>query len=303
MKALWAACLLAFVFVPTVFAADPPPVRRTEVIYGRKFGTALTLDVIKPADPNGYGLIFMVSGGFFSSHEALDGALKSGLLTALLERGYTIFAVVHGSQPRFVIPEIEEDVHRAVRFVRAHAGEYGVKPDQFGVFGASAGGHLSLTLGTQGGPGNADAKDPIDRESSAVQAVACFFPPTDFLNWRNPGDDAVGVGVLKDFKPAFGARSDTAEGRAAYGKEISPLNYVTASMPPTLIIHGDADKLVPIYQAEQFLKKCQDAGVKAPVKLIRKEGKDHGWPGLDQDLVFFADWFDQYLRGVTPPPK
>jgi acetyl esterase/lipase len=272
--------------------------KRTEVVYGRKFGTALTLDVIQPVKPNGYGVMFMVSGGFFSSHEALDGALKSGLLSPVLERGYTVFGIVHGSQPRFVIPEITEDIHRAIRFVRAHATEYGVKPDQFGIFGASAGGHLSLTMGTQGGPGKPDAKDPIDRESSAVQAVACFFPPTDYLNWRNQGDDAVGVGVLANFKPAFGARSDTAESRTAFGKEISPVNFIKADLPPTLIIHGDADKLVPIYQAEIFLKQCETAGVKAPVKLVRKPGADHGWAGIEKDVVLFADWFDTHLRGL-----
>lgn len=296
-------CLLLAVSLPPFLqAAEPPPVTRTELIYGRKFGTALTLDVVRPEKPNGYGLLFMVSGGFFSSHEAIDGALKGGLLTPLLERGYTVFAVVHGSQPRFIIPEITSDVLQAVRFVRRHAAEHGVRPDRLGVFGASAGGHLSLTLGTQGGPGAPDARDPLERESSAVQAVACFFPPVDFRNWREPGDDAVGVGVLKDFKPAFGPRSETAESRDAYGREISPIEFVTASVPPTLIIHGDADRLVPIFQAELFVKKCQEAGVTAPVTLVRREGADHGWPGMDKDIGLFADWFDEHLRGVKPAP-
>jgi len=304
MKAFVLGCLLASVLCPRWTAAEPPPpLTRNEIIYGRKFGTALTFDILRPEKTNGYGLLFMVSGGFFSSHEAIDGALQGGLLTPFLERGYTVFAVVHGSQPRFVIPEVVTDVQRAVRFIRSHASEYGVRPDRFGVFGASAGGHLSLTLGTQGGPGPADAKDPVDRESSAVQAVACFFPPTDFLNWREPGDDAVGVGVLAAFKPAFGPRSDTPESRAVYGKEISPLEFVTPGIPPTLIIHGDADKLVPIYQAELFVKRAQAVGAKAPVKLVRKEGKDHGWPNLDQDMRLFADWFDEHLRGIAPAPQ
>lgn len=282
-------------------AEDRPGFTRTEIIYGRKSGVALTLDVIQPAKRNGYGVLYMVSGGFFSSHEAIAGALQGGLLSPLLDRGYTVFAVVHGSQPKFTIPEITGDIHRAVRFVRHQAATYGVKADQFGIFGASAGGHLSLTMGTQGGPGKADAGDPVDRESSAVQAVACFFPPTDYLNWRRPGDDAVGVGVLANFKPAFGSRSDTAESRATFGVEISPVNFVKAELPPTLIIHGDADQLVPIYQAELFLKKCGEAGVKAPVKLIRKPGRDHGWSGIEKDVVLFADWFDQHLRGLKQP--
>ncbi|HAB17900.1 MAG TPA: alpha/beta hydrolase [Verrucomicrobiota bacterium] len=293
MKLRLAVAVLSFVQVFLAWAADPP-LTRTEVIYGRKFGTALTLDVLQPKSTNGYGVIAIISGGFFSSHDAIN----PGFLKALLDRGYTVFAVVHGSQPRFIIPEIIEDLHRSVRWIRHHAAEYGVDPNHLGVIGGSAGGHLSLTLATQGKPGPADAKDPVDRESSAVQAVACFFPPTDYLNWREQGDDAVGVGVLKDFQPAFGPRSGSEESRAVYGKEISPLYFVTSAVPPTLIIHGEADKLVPIYQAELFVQKCQEAGVKAPIKLDRRPGKDHGWPGMDQDVVLFADWFDENLRGI-----
>jgi acetyl esterase/lipase len=216
------------------------------------------------------------------------------MFRVFLDRGYTVFAVVHGSQPRYAIPEIVKDIHRAVRFIRFHAADYGVKPDALGILGASAGGHLSLTMGTQGGPGPSDAKDPVDRGSSGVQAVACFFPPTDFLNYGKPGEDAVGVGVLKDFKAAFGARSDTPEGRQALGREISPAYYVTSNLPPTLIIHGDADKLVPIQQAELIIDKLKHAGVDA--ELTVKPGAAHGWPKLVDDLELFADWFDKHLK-------
>jgi acetyl esterase/lipase len=273
--------------------AQLPFTRTEDLIYGRKFGTALTLDVFEPAsEKNGCALILVVSGGFFSSKEAIN----PGFCLPFLQRGYTVFAVVHGSQPRFIIPEIEQDMHRATRWIRHHAARWGLKPDKFGVLGASAGGHLSLTLGTQGGPGKPDAKDPIDRADSSVQAVACFFPPTDFANWSGPGDDACGVGRLANFKPAFGPRSDTAEGRAELSKEISPLNYVTAKTAPTLIIHGDADQLVPIYQARLFETKAKAASVS--FQLVVREGKEHGWDGLDRDLEILADWFDQYLRGI-----
>ncbi len=273
-------------------AGDLPGLKRTEVIYGRKFGTALTLDVLQPQKTNGFGVIGVISGGFFSSHEAINPEF----FKAVLDRGYTVFAVVHGSQPRFTIPECAADLHRSVRFIRSHAAEYGIRADQLGVFGASAGGHLSLTLGTQGTLGDPTARDPIDRESSGVQAVAAFFPPTDYLNWGQPGDDAVGVGTLASFKPAFGPRSETAESRAQYGREISPLYFVTAKMPPTLIIHGEADKLVPIYQAEIFERKAKEVGVICWVD--RRPGKEHGWSGIEQDLVLFANWFDLHLRGL-----
>lgn len=278
---------------------DAPFTRTEDVIYGRKFGTALTFDVFTPTtkpNTNHAAILFMVSGGFYSSHEAINPAF----FQPFLRRGYTVFAIVHGSQPRFVIPEITEDIHRATRYIRHHAAHYGIQPDQFGVSGASAGGHLSLTLGTQGGPGKPDAKDPVDRESSAVQAVACFFPPTDFLNYGQTGVDAVGVGILKDFKGAFGTRSDTAESRQTYGREISPANFITPKTAPTLILHGDADQLVPIQQAESFITKAQAAGVKA--QLIRREGKVHGWPTLIDDIELLADWFDTHLRGLPPKP-
>ena len=266
--------------------------RTEDVIYGRKFGTALTLDVFRPAKPNGFGIIYVVSGGWFSSHQAI----RIDFYQPFLERGYTVFAVVHGSQPKFQIPEIAEDMHRAVRFIRHHAAQYGINPDKLGVSGGSAGGHLSLTLGTRGTKGPEKAKDPIDRESSAVQAVACFFPPTDFLNYGQPGEDAVGVGILKNFKPAFGSQADTPEGRQSLGKEVSPASFVTAKMPPTLIMHGDADKLVPIQQAELFVTRAKEVG--ATARLIVKPGQAHGWKDLLKDLDLFADWFDEHLRGI-----
>lgn len=294
-KILLVAC--GIVFLTSARAQTNTPFTRTEdVIYGRKSGTALTLDVFQPAKPNGYGIAMMVSGGWFSSHEAINPFF----FQPLLNRGYTVFAVVHGSQPKFNISEIVPDIHRAIRFVRHHVAKYGIEPNKLGITGGSAGGHLSLTMGVQGAKGDANAKDLIDRESSAVQCVACFFPPTDFLNYSQPGEDAVGVGTLKDFKTGFGPRSDTAEERQKLGREISPIYFVSSNTPPILIVHGDADKLVPIYQAEQFVKRCRESGVEA--KLVVREGKGHGWAGLDKDLEIFADWFDEHLRGVKPNP-
>jgi dipeptidyl aminopeptidase/acylaminoacyl peptidase len=133
-----------------------------------------------------------------------------------------------------------------------------------------------------------------------VQCVACFFPPTDFLNYSKPGDDAVGVGVLKSFKAAFGPRADTEEERQKLGREISPIYFVHSNMPPMLIMHGDADTLVPICQAQTFVKRCEEMGSTA--KLVVREGKQHGWPDMGKDMELFADWFDQYLRGIKPKP-
>ena len=290
--------LLALCFTVVTAAAQEASFKRTEdVIYGRKFGVALTLDVFQPTKANGCAVVYMVSGGWFSAKEAVNARNYA----AFLDRGYTVFAVVHGSQPKFTIPEVTQDIHRAVRFIRTNAAKWGVNPDKFGISGASAGGHLSLTMGTQGGPGKADAKDPVDRASSAVQAVACFFPPTDFLNYGQPGEDCTGVGTLKNFKAAFGPRADADESRKALGHEVSPIYFITPKTPPTLIIHGDADKLVPYQQAETFVAKAKEAGVTA--KLINRPGKVHGWPEMGNDFQLLADWFDEHLRGLKPPAR
>jgi acetyl esterase/lipase len=287
----------AWLELATAQAQTNPDFKRTEdVIYGRKFGTALTLDVIQPSKPNGLGIAFMVSGGWFSAHESIN----PGFYSPLLKHGYTVFAVVHGSQPKFNVTEIEPDIHRALRFIRHNAAKYGVDRDRLGITGASAGGHLSLTMATQGAKGDPNAKDPVDRESSEVQCVACFFPPTDFLNYSRPGEDAVGVGILEKFKPGFGSRADTAEGRQKLGREVSPIYFVHSNLPPILIIHGDADTLVPIYQARSFVKRCEEAGSTA--KLIEREGKNHGWPEMGKDMEIFADWFDEHLRDLKQKP-
>jgi acetyl esterase/lipase len=293
MKTIFATLLCSLLLVGPARCQTPPEFTRTEdVIYARKYGTALTLDVFQPQNTNGCAVLFMVSGGFFSSHSAINPKTYQ----PFLERGYTVFAIVHGSQPKFHIPEITQDIHRAVRFVRHNAARWGIDTNKFGITGGSAGGHLSLTLGTQGAAGKPDAKDPIDRESSAVQAVACFFPPTDFLNYGKPGEDGVGVGILKGFKTAFGPRSETEEGRKELGKEISPIYYITSNMPPTLLIHGDADELVPMQQSESFVDRAKATG--ATAKLIVKPGQGHGWKDLAPDLATLADWFDEHLRGL-----
>jgi acetyl esterase/lipase len=284
-------------------ADDPSYTRREDVIYGRKYGTALTLDVFTPMKgANGAAVVLAISGGFFSSHEAINPAFAR----PLVDRGYTVFTVVHGSQPRYTAPEIIKDMNRAVRFIRHHAKDYAIDSDRIGVSGASAGGHLSLMLGTAGAKGEPAAKDPVDRESSRVQAVACFFPPTDFLNYGGPGLELIHAkDHAKTFRPAFDYQeldretnlwttiTDPAKLREIT-RAISPLHHVSPDDAPTLILHGDADKLVPIQQAETMVAKLKDSGVEA--KLVVKPGGQHGWAHIVKDFETIADWFDEHLK-------
>jgi acetyl esterase/lipase len=283
----------------------PAYTRTEDVIYGRKFGMALTMDVFQPAQKNGYGVIFLVNGAWYSSHDPESVPFNYPCVTPAnykpyLDAGYTVFAVVTSSAPKFSIPEIVEDLPRSVRFIRYNAAKYGVNPERLGVLGSSSGGHLSLMMGTTGKPGSPDAKDPVDRESSQLGAVACFFPPTDFLNWGGPGIDGVGLASMGPLWIVFGPRAWTEPSRQILGREISPIYYITPKMPPTLIIHGDADNVVPLQQSESFVKRAAEVGA-PPVKLVVRKGKGHGWGNFwqsQEDVSLFVDWFDENLRGI-----
>jgi acetyl esterase/lipase len=309
MKRLVLAILLACTLLgPAAFtrAADEPNYARKEVIYGRKFGTALTMDVFTPKkDANGAGVIVVVSGGWFSSHDSIN----PGLAQPFLDKGYVVFAVVHGSQPKFSIPEILEDMHRAIRFIKTNAKEYGVDPERLGITGGSAGGHLSLMQGCAPKEGNPKAKDPVEQQSSRVAAVACYYPATDFLNWGEKGKVMLGRGVRVPVKGAFDFRVPGAGGALVpvpdvettldIGKAISPITHARKDNPPTLIIHGDADTLVPLQQSETMAKALKDAGVTAELIVVKDGG--HDAKVVKDNLPKVVEWFDKYLAKKEVP--
>jgi acetyl esterase/lipase len=302
MRFVFAASAALALAAPAVAQPEPNYTRTEDVIYGRKYGLALTMDVFAPKDKdkaNGKGIIWCVSGGWVSNK---PGGIGPG--QEFVNRGYTVFAVVHGSQPKFTVPEVLEDMHRAVRFIKANAKKYNVDPDKLGITGGSAGGHLSLMQGCAPIKGKPDSKDPIEQQSSQIAAVACFYPPTDFLNYGKEGEVALGDGVLKGFRAPFdfwerekGTNKlvviEDQERRKAIGKQISPAHHVTKDSAPALIIHGDADFLVPIQQSELIIEKFKEN--KVPCELVVRKGAGHGGPAFANDPKVFADWFDKYL--------
>ncbi|HEV2295540.1 MAG TPA: alpha/beta hydrolase [Tepidisphaeraceae bacterium] len=285
--------------------------RSRDVIYGRSWGMSLTMDVFVPKlNRNGLGVIWVVSGGWYSAPEAITPLNVNLFVKPILDRGYTVFAVCHGSAPRFTIPEAIGDLNRAVRFIRHNAPRYQIDPDRIGIYGGSAGGHLSLTQGVNPSPPNEKTPDPVDRVPSDVQAVAAFYPPTDFLNYGADGKSAIGAGgILKDFQASFDFRTfdvptrkflsvtDEAQVRAI-ATQISPIYHVDFNDPPTLLIHGDADVLVPYEQAKRIMQKFEEAKVES--KLITKPGANHGWAGMEKDTATIGEWFDQHLAKKTP---
>ena len=271
-------------------ALNADVVRERDIIYHKNEGVALTFDAFIPKKPNGAAIIKIVSGGWKSSHAKITDDYSK----PYTDSGYTVFAVVHGSQPRYKVRDIMGFMHRAVRFIRSNADQWNIDPNRIGVTGSSAGGHLSLILATKGGPGDPKAKDPIDRANSAVQAAAVFYPPTDYRNWAEPGDMAVGVGKQARWQPAFGPESETAEGREELGHAMSSIYHISKSTAPVYIIHGDADPVVPLFQSESFGKIAKANGV--PFKLVVKEGAKHGWKNKIEDEPQFVKWFNKHLR-------
>ena len=294
LKVVAALLLVVILLVASVWIYFHPSYERTDgVAYSQRQGRDLTIDVVKPAKPNGYGVLLLVSGGWKSG----TGSFRPWMAAALLRRGYTIFAVYHISQPQATIMDINEDMHRAVRFVRHHAKDYGVNPQRLGVTGGSAGGHLSLMLATRGSPGPSDAPDVVDRESSAVQAVAIFYPVTDLLNLGDSTENLHDGGPPKSFVKGFGPNSTNLAVWQVIGHDLSPIFHVHSNLPPTLIYHGDADTLVPLDQSQRYQTEARKVG--GMVELVVHPGGKHGWLSMLWDIRQFATWFDQHLRNSS----
>ena len=278
-----------------------------EFIYGRKDGMGLTLVLIKPkVKPNGKAIISVVSGDWVSNYNGIE--IPTFRSEQFLAKGYTLFAVMHGSQPRYAIPDEVNDLRRAVRYIRYNAAKFRIDPDHIGITGASSGGHLSLMVATADDKINASAIDPVDRVSSRVQAVAVLFPPTDLLNWGGPGLNMANAKELLKISRVWGALdfktwnekyalyeevADTSA-RNKIATAISPLYAVSADDPPVFILHGDADPVVPLQQSQSIIVKFKEAGVIN--NLIIKKGGKHNGDDMNPDWQGFVDWFDKYLK-------
>jgi acetyl esterase/lipase len=240
-------------------------------------GAAFTMDVYKPANPNRAAVVFMVSGGWVSDHSMLE-SFGPDLEKAFGDAGFTVFEVVHGAQPRYKVGEIVEQVRSAVRFVHAHAADYGIDTNRVGVSGISSGGHLSLMI--------------AGSQDSPVNAVAAISPPTDLANWGKPGFSLTEEPHMSVFMPALGLDSKAPKGDIeALLKKLSPITYVSPKYPPTLIVHGDNDKVVPLQQAQAMDRALAKAGVEHKLEVIPGGGHDDKTfgPGLLKALQWFKD--------------
>ena len=262
------------------------------VVFGMYSGLALLMDVYYPENPNGYGIVF-ISGSGWTRELGLDATplKESGqeeiYAVPLAAAGYTVFGINHRASPRFRHPAHLEDAQRAVRFVRYHAATYGIDPDASGrwaVLPAAISSACSASSTARGRPAS-----PVNRESAKVQVVVARAAPTD-LTLAAPGR----------VHPLFGFRRSARHDSVEYQRFVaaSPVTHVTADDPPVLLIHGDADEVVPYKNAEVMQAALEKAGV--PVDLLRVPGAGHGptFPGAVNPPDYIGamiDWFDRYL--------
>lgn len=257
-----------------------------DVVYGHKDGMALTFDIFKPkTHTNGAAIIFIVSGGWVSNYVPPDQALPR--YQELLDAGFTVITLRHGGSPKYLIPEIVADVRRGVRFIRYNAKQWGIDPNRLGVYGGSAGGHLSLMIGLASDNGDPAAKEGFMKESDRVAAVVAYFPPVDLRPFVR-GLNAPPTGTVLDRFPALNFEKE----RAA---DYSPLLFVTSDDPPTLLIHGDKDQLVNISNSQIIFDALKKSNVKTD--FITIPGADHGFRGEDAKRAMAAtvSWFEQTL--------
>ena len=262
---------------------------KADIVYGHKDGMALVYDVLQPEEPNGAAIAFMMSGGWYSSWAPPENRVRQ--FSGMLDAGFTMIPVYHGSATRYHIPDAYSDVSRAIRHIKMNAESYGIDADRIGVTGGSAGGHLALMVGLDSDQGVTDDADEVMRVSNSVAAVVAYFPPVEFREIESAEVGIVNEVPIEELLGRFPALDFDEK----LIPSVAPILFVDNSDPPTLLIHGDADPLVNVTHSyaikEQFDKNQVES------ELIVIPGAEHGFRGEDAIRANDARlvWFQKYL--------
>lgn len=193
----------------------------------------------------------------------LDGC---GFLTASID-----YRLSHQA----IFPAQLHDAKAAIRWLRAHAAKYHADGSRIGVWGHSSGAHLAALLGTTGDLADLEGSVGLVGPSSRVQAVAGISTPTDFtrLGGWHDAPDSPEAELLGGPIPA----------RPEAARQVSPVTYVRAGMPPFLLIYGDQDEIVPPEQSRLFAERLHPTG--AEVRLLPMPGSGHNFDESDSHLL------------------
>jgi acetyl esterase/lipase len=289
---------LSFVLAADSQAADDLPYNQQQnVVYGEVHGTGLLMDIFTPTgNPNGLAIVDVVSGAWYSDRGKIRDHTLAQLFSIFCSRGYVVFAARPGSKTRYTVSDMDQNVKTAIRYVKEHAVEYKIDPQRLGITGASAGGHLATLAALTPAEGNPNAKNSLERHDTSVRAVAVFFPPTDLLDWRD--GKLLDLKVLAPLLFVGAPEGHNDDEIKALAKEASPLHRVKNPAAPFLLIHGDADEIVPLSHSQKLVDAIKSAGGSA--ELIIKVGGKHPWLTLPEEVRVMADWFDQKLDATRP---
>jgi acetyl esterase/lipase len=240
------------------------------------------LNLFVPKSDSPLPLVLWVHGGGWSagSKEGDNPAMR------LLEKGYAVASTNYRLSQHAVFPAQIEDVKSAVRFLRTNAKKYNLAPDQFGAWGASAGGHLVALLGTTGDDKEFDSDSKKDT-SSKVQAVIDFFGPTDLLKLSPP--NAKDNPITKLLGGNTGEKKELAV-------KANPITHITKDDPPFLIVQGDTDPLVPASQSELLAEALKKAGVECELVIIKGAGHGGTQFGTKEMQDKYLAFFDKNLK-------
>lgn len=242
-------------------------------------------------------VLYFPGGGFTSADHEKFLEMRYALACA----GYVVAACEYRAVPN-KFPALLEDAKAAVRWMRAHASEFGVDANRIGLLGDSAGGYVVQMAGATNGEKNWDVGD-FKEVSSDVQAVVSIYGISDLTtigegigNENVHASAAVTEALLLNgpaFKDFAGASVNADPQKA---KASSPIGHVDGTEPPFLLMHGSGDKVVSPLQSKKMFEALQNKKVEAEYVLVR--GAEHGdlpWyqPGVISRVVNF---FDRHLK-------
>jgi len=211
----------------------------------------------------------------------------------MLTQGYCVASVEYRFSSDAVFPAQIEDCKAAIRWLRAHAAEYGYDPKRIGVMGASAGGHLTALLAVTGETKEFDVGENLD-QSSAIQCGIDCFGPTDFPGWK-PVNDNPGTQRSGGKSVVVQLLGGSIDEKMELARKASPVTWVTKNSAPLYIQHGTKDPIVPPEQSDELAAKMKAAG--AEVVLEKIDGAGHGGPGFwnGESVRVLVEFLNKYL--------
>lgn len=239
---------------------------------------AQKLDLYLPDSGDGpFPLILFVHGGAFMMCDKADGQVQPYL--AGTRRGYAVASVNYRLSGEAIFPAGIHDLTTALRFLRAHAGEYGLDPGRVAACGGSAGGnYAALLCALTGRHELEDSSAGYPEQSSDVQAGVVWYPPTDFLQ-MDAQLARSGLGPLDhndaDSPESLYLGGQITELPVEYVQRANPVTYVHRGMPPMLIQHGRKDHVVPWQQSELLVRAIEEVCGTEAVQYEVFENADH----------------------------